>query len=94
LLAYIENQGWESTLGEVQRTKYQQEEYVRLGKSWTMNSNHIKKCAADIFLWIDGNVTWKYEDYKVLGDYWKTLDERCAWGGDWKSRDSVHFEVR
>lgn len=93
LLGFIHDKGWECTIGETQRTRYQQRKYVDEGKSWTMNSKHLQKCAVDLFLWIDGAITWKHVDYEVLGVYWKTLDPLCVWGGDWRSRDSVHFEI-
>jgi hypothetical protein len=29
--------------------------------------------------------------YKPLGDYWKTLDPACCWGGDFSKPDGNHF---
>jgi hypothetical protein len=32
--------------------------------------------------------------YKVLGDFWKTLDPLCIWGGDFEfAADVYHFEL-
>jgi hypothetical protein len=93
LLRFIHDSDWECTIGEVQRTRYQQQRYVDEGKSWTMSSKHLDKCAVDLFLWVEGRITWDHDDYKVLGNYWKTLDPLCVWGGDWRHRDSAHFEI-
>jgi hypothetical protein len=31
--------------------------------------------------------------YQPLGDYWKTLDPDCAWGGDFTKHDGDHFSL-
>jgi hypothetical protein len=55
------------------------------------NSNHGKKLARDLFRYLDGTVTWKFEDYVKMGEKWKSMHELCRWGGDFKGRDAVHF---
>lgn len=81
------------TFGEVWRTKEQQELYVKAGKSKTMNSKHLDRCAVDINLFIDGRLTWVAEDFKPLGEFWESLDPGCKWGGNFKNFvDAVHFE--
>jgi len=95
LLRHIhDNLEYEVTFGEVYRTKYQQEEYMRLGKSWTMNSKHLERRAVDLNLFIGGRYQMKHDAYIPLGEYWKTLHEKCVWGGDWTQRDSGHFEIK
>lgn len=59
-------------------------------------SLHIDSLAADIVLDILMNGKWNYqaksEAYAELGAYWKSLDPKNRWGGDWKSRkDGNHF---
>lgn len=83
--------GYEIRIGEVERTIEQQKIYVQTGRSKTMNSNHLKKCAADLHFVKAGQLCYPQE----LGDYWETLDLINSWGGNWKSfKDKPHFERR
>lgn len=91
--------GWALRLGEGQRTKEQAEIYVEQGKG-ILNSLHRLKLAHDMFLSINGKVTWKTKDYKPLGDHWKSLHILNRWGGDFKKkgpdsvgRDPYHFSM-
>jgi hypothetical protein len=72
------------------RTPEQAELYAKQGKG-IKNSVHRKKLAVDFFLYKDGNISWNKEDYRPLGDKWKSMDSRARWGGDFKNRDAVHF---
>ncbi len=84
------------TGGELFRTQEQQDIYVKTGKSKTMNSMHLKRCAIDLnFFKMVGNIPTiisKKEDLQILGDYWQSLDEKNQWGGNWKFIDCPHFE--
>ena len=81
--------GYKARLGEVQRTQEMQELYFKTGKSKTMNSMHLKKCAADIHFTLAGKLCYPQE----LGDYWEGLSPENRWGGNWKSfKDQPHFE--
>lgn len=92
--------GYEVTLGEVLRPVEMQQIYVKTGRSKTMDSQHIKKCAIDLNLFIKG-VVCSREQIRPLGDWWESLDPKNRWGGNWrglvdsgKSRfiDAPHFE--
>ena len=92
--------GFEVTLGEVLRPIEMQELYVKTGRSKTMNSMHLKKCAIDLNLFLEGKLCTR-EQIRPLGSYWESLDPLNRWGGDWrglvdsgKSRfvDAPHFE--
>jgi hypothetical protein len=81
LFAYAECLGFLVTIGEVERTKEQQERYVAAGLSQTMRSNHLKRLAADLFFYredSDGRTTWiKYKmALQAVGDYWESLDPK------------------
>jgi len=81
------------SFGEATRTEYQQKEYLRTGKSKTMNSNHLKRLAVDFNFFIDGGLTYKHPKIDILGAYWEKLDTLNRWGGNFKNfSDSPHFE--
>lgn len=93
LLRYIFTAGCEVRIGEVQRPLEMQQLYVKQGRSKTMKSNHILKCAADLFIFKDGK--WLTgRELQPFGDFWESLDPgKNRWGGNWKSfKDEPHFE--
>lgn len=83
--------GYQVRIGEVQRTPEQQALYVKSGRSKTMNSQHLKKCAADLHFTKNGVLCYPEE----LGRYWERLDPLNSAGMFWKRFvDSPHFERR
>ena len=92
-LTWARDQGYEFVLGEVQRTPEQQQLYVSSGRSKTMNSMHLKKCAADIFFFKNGILLASKEELQNLGKEWEALSPSNSWGGNWNSfKDIPHFE--
>jgi hypothetical protein len=94
LIIYAYNRGFELTFGEADRTEYQQREYVRTGRSQTMNSAHLERLAVDFNIFIGGRLLMaaglskaEYERelwiIKTIGDYWESLHSDNVWGGDW-----------
>lgn len=80
------------------RTIEKQKEYVRTGKSQTMNSYHLKGKAVDIVVYKDGKVSWKLDYYKEMADLVKKIAKhdglKITWGGDWKTLiDGPHFQL-
>ena len=93
LLLKAHELGFTVTLGEVQRPIPMQQLYIKLGRSKTMNSMHIKKCAIDLNLFINGKLTYDKTLIQPLGDYWENLDPKNQWGGNWRSfKDVPHFQ--
>ncbi len=93
--------GFTITGGELERKPEMQEIYVRTGRSKTMNSRHLSKCAIDLnfFKMVDGKRTLIYdihdEDLKEVGRFWESLSPKNSWGGNWNSfKDVPHFERR
>ncbi|WP_428743231.1 M15 family metallopeptidase [Tenacibaculum sp.] len=100
LIQFAERSGYRLTFGEAFRTNEQQLLYVQTGKSKTMNSNHLRRLAVDFNVFKNGNLTYKWEDIKPIGDYWESLHENNRWGGDWNKNDikdgfidTPHFEM-
>ena len=81
------------TFGEAFRTEYQQREYLRTGKSKTMNSNHLKRLVVDFNFFINGRLVWEHPLITELGEYWESINEKNRWGGNFKNfKDTPHFE--
>lgn len=94
------NMGYQVRIGEVQRPIEMQQIYVNTGRSKTMDSMHLKKCAIDLVLLKNGAVC-THEQIYPLGKWWEALDPANKWGGSWrgliesgKSKfvDAPHFE--
>lgn len=87
--------GFVVTGGELFRTPEQQQIHVRAGRSKTMNSIHLKRCAIDLNFFKDGKLTYDVAALMPVGDYWESLNPKNQWGGNWKSfKDVPHFERR
>jgi hypothetical protein len=95
LIIYAEGMGFKCRIREVERTAYQQEEYLRLAKSKTPDSRHLKALAADIYF-TKGSLS-PVEAKGVLaplGAYWESLHKDNRWGGNFKNfQDCPHFEM-
>ena len=93
LLQYAAEQGWVVTGGELYRTPEQQEIYLKTGRSKTMASNHLKRCAIDLNFFKDGKLIWDKAQIAPLGAYWESLNSKNRWGGNFRSLvDVPHFE--
>ncbi len=80
LIDYAYAQGYELTAGEGYRTPEQAALNAQHG-SGIANSLHTLRLAVDLQLFKDGNYLTDSEAYRPLGEFWKTLDPDCAWGG-------------
>ena len=87
--------GFVVTGGELYRTPEQQQIHVRAGRSKTMASNHLRRCAIDLNFFIDGKLCYDVEKLRPLGEFWRSLHPKNDWGGFWRSfKDTPHFERR
>ena len=93
LIQYATEQGFVVTGGELARTVEQQQIYVKSGRSKTMNSIHLKRCAIDLNFFKDGKLTYDIKALTPVGKYWESLHPKNQWGGFWKSfKDVPHFQ--
>lgn len=91
LLIEAVGRGFEVSIGEAERSVEQQRLHVAAGRSKTMNSMHLKKCAIDLHFFQDGRLCYPAE----LGQFWESLDPKNKWGGNWNTfKDMPHFERR
>jgi hypothetical protein len=101
LIVYADLIGIDLTFGDAFRNDFTQREYVRKGLSKTMNSYHRKRLAVDFNFFINGKLTYNFEDVKELGEFWLTLHPKNRWGGDFNKNgvkdgfvDTPHFEMQ
>ena len=95
LINHANGLGFIVTGGELFRTPEQQKLYVQTGRSQTMNSYHLKRCAVDLNFFKDGQLCYDKTLLQPVGDYWESLNGKNRWGGNWLSfRDIPHFERR
>jgi peptidoglycan L-alanyl-D-glutamate endopeptidase CwlK len=95
LIQFIESEGDVATAGELQRTAYQQKEYLRTGRSKTMNSLHLSKLAIDLAIFHSGIWLQDRDSLMKYGAFWQGLHEDNEWGGSWISfQDLPHFQRR
>lgn len=93
LIQFATAQGFVLTGGELLRTPEQQEIYLKTGRSKTMLSNHLKRCAIDLNFFKDGKLIWDREQLAPIGAYWESLNPKNRWGGNFKTLvDVPHFE--
>lgn len=80
------------TAGHLWRDPEVQKIYVKEGKSQTKNSDHIDRRAGDLNFFIEGELIHDKEQVRVLGEFWKSLNPKNYWGGDFKTLDDpYHF---
>lgn len=81
LIAWANARGMGLTLDEGYRPKWVAERYAA-EKKGIANSQHTKRLAVDLMLFIGGIYQTRSEAYAELGEFWKTLDPEARWGGD------------
>jgi len=73
------------------RTREEQRELVNSGASQTMNSRHLTGHAIDVAPYVDGAISWDWEDYYPMADAFiqaaKELAIKIRWGGNWQVND-------
>jgi peptidoglycan L-alanyl-D-glutamate endopeptidase CwlK len=77
------------------RTPERQAELKAAGKSWTLDSRHLTGHAVDL---VDAdNYGYDIPDLDAIAKAMKAsareLEIKIVWGGDWKTRDTPHFEL-
>jgi peptidoglycan LD-endopeptidase CwlK len=82
------------------RTLEQQREYVRTGKSQTMNSKHLPQAdgyshAVDVVAYVDGDIAWELNLYDNIADAFaeaaRELGVSVKWGAAWNVTDITRW---
>ncbi len=91
-IIYIYNSGYTCTGGEWWRTPEMAEIYAQSGKG-IRDSLHIRRLAVDFNLFKDGQYLDTAEAHRPFGEYWKSLNPKNRWGGDFHKPDGNHYEM-
>lgn len=83
--------GYTLTLGEAERPKELAELYAKTGRGIT-DSQHRKRLAVDLHLYVGGVYQDSTEAHARIGDQWEKLDRRARWGGRFPRPDGNHYE--
>lgn len=109
LIKFIYDHGHYCTFGEAYRTPEQAALYAKEDKG-IVDSLHCKRLAIDLNLFkqtkmvvtceraLKNAAVCTIEEYRPIGQYWKGLDSRNKWGGDFIKNgkpwpDIYHFEM-
>jgi hypothetical protein len=86
-------------MGECYRTPEQAEWNAAHGLG-IRNSLHTERLAVDLLCFRLVHGSWEYltdgtaPEYRILGNFWKTLHHACRWGGDFPAHpDAGHFSL-
>jgi len=55
-------------------------------------SQHYKRLAIDLNLFINNQYKTDTESHRKLGEYWVTLHPLARWGGNFTRKDGNHYE--
>lgn len=93
LIAWTYASGYELTGKELLRTATEAALNASRGTG-IAHSLHLLGLAQDYALFKDDVNLTGLEDWRPLGEYWKTLHPLCCWGGDFTTRpDADHFSL-
>lgn len=80
------------------RTAAEHKTNVANGKSWIKRSKHQDGLAVDVAAFVNGRVTYEAAPYYKIADAYyacsNALGTPITWGGEWKAKDLMHFELK
>lgn len=80
------------------RTPEEHKNNVAAGRSWIKRSKHQDGLAIDVAAYVNGKITYDPAPYQHINAAFQScsysLSTPITWGGDWRVRDLMHFELR
>lgn len=91
-ISWCYGNGYELTFGDAFRDPRLAQLNAQQGIG-IVHSLHSARLAVDFNLFKGGVYTTLTDDYRPLGEYWKSLDPLNCWGGDFSKPDGNHFSM-
>jgi len=91
LIEFAYASGYELTFGDAYRDPRVHGAVGEKKSYSSAGSVHKSRLAMDFNLFKDGVYQTSSEAHRPLGEFWKSLDPRCRWGGDFKQPDGNHY---
>ncbi|GAF72060.1 unnamed protein product [marine sediment metagenome] len=93
LIQYAYENGFELSFGDAYRDARVHGPLGRKVGYSSAQSNHKRRLACDLNLFIDGIYQTQTAAYTDLGNYWRGLHDLCEWGGEGSRSDGNHFSM-
>lgn len=91
LVLWCFDNGYEAQYEEIKRSQAQADANAASGAG-IKNSLHLLGLAGDLSIFKDGQLLQSVDDYRPIGEQWKSMHPENAWGGDFTTRpDADHF---
>ena len=91
LVQFAYENGYALTYGDAYRDPRVHGAYGEKDSYSEAFSMHKQRLAVDFNLFKGTSYLQRSEDYKLLGEYWKSLHPLARWGGDFSNADGNHF---
>jgi D-alanyl-D-alanine dipeptidase len=92
--SFIRNAAMQAELYAIGRRGIPDEVTVTICDGINSKSNHQSGQAMDItIIGEKGDVIYDEIAYKKLADFWKSLDPKARWGGDFTPREIWHYDL-
>lgn len=91
-LGWIYASGYAVTFSEAWRSPEEAEVQAAKGAG-IAHSLHTLRLAIDLNLFKGSQILVALDDYRPLGDEWKSMHELARWGGDFQRIDADHFSL-
>lgn len=89
---WLMGNGYRCTYGEAWRSP--EEAAIQAAKgAGIVHSLHTERMAIDLNVWKDDKQLLTADDYRPLGNQWKSMHPLCRWGGDFQRVDADHFSL-
>lgn len=91
LIAWAYEQGYELTVGDAYRDERLFGAFGERKGYGNPSSNHKRRLAMDLNLFINSVYMTKTEDHRPLGEKWESMHPLCRWGG--RFNDGNHYSL-